>query len=327
MQAGAELDVAVLLATFNGGSYIEKQLTSLKENATPFTVHWIDDHSTDDTRHKVVEWTSRLGIPLREWHLPEHAGVPAAFFRLLDRVDADIYLFCDQDDIWQPGKIDSIVRNLRDDVTAPVLCFSDAILFSDAEPPGERRVLDLLEAKRSKALEASRIFMFSPAASHTFGFTRPLREMYLQHRDVAQGHARMHGAWIHTLALATGACRMLDNAPTTLYRQHPENATGALFRRGRGVRHWLATWRLQRFLRQRVSRHAQGFVLAAPTLPPSPQVDRMLKLAKLVARLDRRQSLVDVLRLTKYRAWWPSRRRAVWLAASCLCSSVEPEAK
>jgi hypothetical protein len=52
----------------------------------------------------------------------------------MDCADADIYLFCDQDDIWQAGKIDAVVDNLRADVASAVLCFSDPLMFYNDEP-------------------------------------------------------------------------------------------------------------------------------------------------------------------------------------------------
>src|SRR5207249_3722411 len=104
--------VALLLATYNGARFVEPQIRSLKENSVPFTLHWIDDHSTDDTRDAVRASALDSRIDFVEWHQPQHKGYPGAFFQLLECVDADIYLFCDQDDIWQPGKIDATVANL-----------------------------------------------------------------------------------------------------------------------------------------------------------------------------------------------------------------------
>src|ERR1700729_1913701 len=100
MTCSLDANVAILLATYNGAKFVETQILSLKENRTPFTIHWIDDHSTDDTRLIVRECARSAGIPVKEWHIELHLGVPGVFFELLERAEADIYLFCDQDDIW-----------------------------------------------------------------------------------------------------------------------------------------------------------------------------------------------------------------------------------
>ena len=97
-------DVAILMATFNGAKYVRQQIESLTENNIPFRLHWIDDLSTDGTREVVYQSAVRSRVTLVEWHQPHHLGYPGTFFQLLEDVDADIYLFCDQDDIWQRAR-------------------------------------------------------------------------------------------------------------------------------------------------------------------------------------------------------------------------------
>lgn len=323
MNIPRSVEVAVLLATYNGARFIEAQLKSLKENGCAFKLHWLDDQSTDDTREAVRATAAALGIEIREWHQPQRQGVPGAYFQLLECVDdADIYLFCDQDDIWQPGKIDATVANLLPDLSAPVLCFSDCLVFDDQRPGALQRVSDVLDMKGPAALQESRSFMSTPAAGHTMGFTHRLREIYLAHKDIARSHAFMHDWWMYIIAHASGVCRLLPDVPTTLYRQHGSNTTGAFLKRGIGQ--LAATWRLQQMLRRAVSRQAQGFVLAATSLPPGPKLERLVCLARLVSTVDRRQSPVALLRLALNQAMWPNRRRAAWLTAACLYSDAKP---
>jgi GT2 family glycosyltransferase len=71
-----DLKVAILLATFNGARFVEQQIKSLTQNVTPFTVHWLDDHSTDDTRQIVR--AAAQGMTLTEWHQGERRCLPGA---------------------------------------------------------------------------------------------------------------------------------------------------------------------------------------------------------------------------------------------------------
>ena len=321
MKAKHHARVAILLATHNGARFIEPQVKSLKENSTPFTLHWLDDHSTDNTRDAVRVSALSSGIDLAEWHQPERQGVPGAFFQLIECVDADIYLFCDQDDIWQPGKIDATVANLRPDLASPVLCFSDPLMFKDDEPGILHPLLDVIGVKAAAALEESRLFICAPFPGHTIGFTRPLRDIFLSHKDVARKYAFMHDWWMYLIAAASGTPRMLSNVPTTLYRRHGNNfSKDYLSTKTSGQMAW--TWRLQQAIRRAVSRQAEGFVLASTTLSPGPKLERILALARLVATLDRRQSPVTLVRLASRGAMWPNWRTAAWFAAACLCSDA-----
>jgi rhamnosyltransferase len=317
----ASKNVAILLATYNGSRFVTQQIRSLTENATPFTLHWLDDHSTDRTRDVVRDAASSSHLRLVEWHQPEHIGLPGVFFRLLESVEADIYLFCDQDDIWQPGKIDATVNNLLPDAMSPVLCFSEALAFWRDDPTVLRGVFDLVGADRNSMRQKSRTFTSNPAQGNTIGFTRPLREIFLSHKEVAHAHAASHDFWMYLIAEASGSSRMLSAAPTTLYRLHDTNAFGA-YLDWKGLAGLERRWRLQRALRLWFSRQASGFCIAAETLPPGRALDRLVALARVVATLGKRQSLWSLFQLLRLGAMPPGISPPLWFAAACMTSDA-----
>ena len=322
-QDTSKTQVAILLATYNGARFVAEQIRSLSQNAVPFTLHWVDDHSTDNTVELVRKVASEQNISLQEWHHSERLGVPGTFFHLLDCVNSDIYLFCDQDDLWQPGKIDATVQNLLPDLALPVLCFTDPIVFKSERPEERYRMLDILGTTAEVAIEDSRAFMTVVGYGHTEGFTRPLRDLYRKHHDVAKSHAFMHDMWVYDIAVATGGIRILKDAPTTLYRWHEHNSSGDYGGwRGHGKGYFSITWKQHQTLRRAVARHARGFIRAASTIPPSSKLDRLLAIAALVSALDRRQSPATLLKLVRHRTFWPTFRLSSRLAAACLCSDA-----
>jgi glycosyltransferase involved in cell wall biosynthesis len=325
VRAPQNAQVAVLLATCNGARFIEQQLESLMQNSIAFTLHWLDDHSTDNTRQLVRARARGLGLKLREWHQPKRQFLPGAFFQLLECAAADIYFFCDQDDIWQPGKIDAAVANLLPDLASPVLCFSDSLMFRDEDPAFLRPVSEVFHSRPPRALQESRVFMTAIAPGHTQGFTRPLRDLYLRHNAIARAYARNHDAWMYLIARAAGTARLLSDVPTVLYRQHEGNVTAGLLRRNGKQRldRGTLTWKQQQVLRRRVARHAQGFILAASTLDPSSKLERLVALAGRVATLDRKQSVGNLFSLARRGALWPNRRWAVGFAAACFWSNAD----
>jgi hypothetical protein len=135
----------------------------------------------------------------------------------------------------------------------------------------------------------------------------------------------MHSWWLYLIALASGTARMLTDVPTTLYRRHATNQTSAYYPRSRrGIDHITRMWRQQNPLRLGMSRQAEGFILASSTLPPGPKLEYLLGLARLVATLDQRQSVVSIVRLLRRGAMWPSWHRTLWLTACCLYSDASP---
>jgi glycosyltransferase involved in cell wall biosynthesis len=318
-----QADIAVLLATYNGERFVKEQIKSLKANDAHFTLHWLDDQSTDSTR-KIVRETSRSeGINLKEWHRQERQGVPGAFFQLLECVDADIYLFCDQDDVWQPGKIDAVVDELLPNITSPILCFSDPLLFRDHEPRAFYRLSHVCRINFRSALRESRLFMAGVAPGHSQGFTRALRDIFISHKSIAREYAYMHDEWMYNIAEASGMVRVCPSAPTTLYRWHSHNVSGGFNTwKGSGKGYIALTKSQHQQWRRLLSRSAKGFVLASSTLSPTARLDRLLKIARMVSAIDRRQSVYEIAYLAFVGAFWPNKRLAIGLAATCLFSDA-----
>jgi len=326
MKALHNVEVAVLLATFNGARFVEQQIRSLGENDCRFTLCWLDDQSTDETRVVVREAVRGSRVQLRECHQDERQGVPGAFFSLLECVEADIYLFCDQDDVWQPGKIDATVAALLPEYDRPALCCSDPLLFRNGTPDVLYRISEILRTDAGVAMRESRVFMTGFANGHTQGFTRPLRELYMKHRSIARRYAYMHDEWMHSIAVASGSARLLNSVPTTLYRWRKDTASSAFGTwGGRGVGRAVVTWQQRQRFRRLLARHAKGLLLAAPTLPRGPRLERLLSIAKLVAVLERRQSLFEVARLFARGVLWPNWHLAIGLATACFLSDVRPD--
>jgi rhamnosyltransferase len=319
------MDVAVLLATYNGARYIDQQIASLANNSTPFTLHWLDDHSTDASIESVRRSAKAHKVSLREWHQETRCGVPTSYFKLMEAVAADIYLFCDQDDIWQPGKIDATVATLALERTAPVLCFSDFLILNEHDltrPLTQSRIIGQRYLDRGP--EESRLFMPTSIVAHTQGFTRPLREAFVAHKQIAYDYAFMHDMWMYNVAMACGAVRKCRNVPTTLYRWHDGSFTGRTLRAPN--KHWLVRkWRLQQIWRRAIARQARGFILASTTFPAGQKLERLLRLAETLATIDRRQSFSTLVRLGLSGSLWAKLSDAALLSLACMFGDATAE--
>jgi glycosyltransferase involved in cell wall biosynthesis len=314
--------IAILLATCNGARFVSEQIRSLASNSTHFTVHWLDDHSSDGTREIVRTVAAKAEIDVVEWHQNRSLGVPTTFFQLLECVEADIYLFCDQDDIWEPGKIDATANGLTPYLGSPALFFSDPLLFRSGSPEHCFRALDVLGESAEAAMEDSRVFLSSVGFGHTQGFTRPLRDIFLKHRDIARRHAYMHDAWLNVIGAASGV-RILANAPTTRFRRHEHSASRSMVSwKGKGKGYWSLNWDQMQRARRGLALQARGFIAAAPTLPQGPRLDRILDIARIVAGIDERHSPSTIIRLMRRRITWNNRRLALRLVTACLCSDA-----
>src|ERR1700719_2334213 len=115
--------VCVLLSTYNGEAFLEAQLESLRaQTGVEVRLHARDDGSTDGTvallRRHAGTWPSLVGL-----QSAENLGPAKSFLELLRTApDADFYAFCDQDDVWLPGKLARAAEALAGDTGPALYC-------------------------------------------------------------------------------------------------------------------------------------------------------------------------------------------------------------
>ena len=99
--------LAILLGTYNGGRFLREQLDSLfAQTMKDFQLYIRDDGSTDDTMLIVKEYQQLHPNIVKVEDEGKNLGAKGNFERLLALTDADYYMFCDQDDVWLPDKIE-----------------------------------------------------------------------------------------------------------------------------------------------------------------------------------------------------------------------------
>ena len=99
--------VEVLLSTYNGEKYIEKQIESILSQSN-VNVHITirDDGSKDETTRIITEICERVPGKIN-LIIGDNLGYRKSFLSLLKQAEeADFYAFSDQDDIWMSEKLD-----------------------------------------------------------------------------------------------------------------------------------------------------------------------------------------------------------------------------
>ena len=108
------LTIDILLATYNGASYIVQQIHSLQ---TQTYTHWRllvhDDGSTDKTMALVAQMAaSDSRIIIIDDQVRLHSA-SENFLYLLQFSEADFTICCDQDDIWFESKLQILYDAIR----------------------------------------------------------------------------------------------------------------------------------------------------------------------------------------------------------------------
>lgn len=102
--------VNVLISTYNGEAYIAEQIDSiLAQTYSPVRIYVRDDGSKDQTLQVLKGYGDKIKV-LRG----KNVGYGRSFLALLKKAEEGSYwAFCDQDDVWEPHKLEKAVAKLR----------------------------------------------------------------------------------------------------------------------------------------------------------------------------------------------------------------------
>lgn len=214
--------VAVLLATFNGIPFLDAQLIScLNQSGVSCTFFVSDDFSSDGTWEALKQLDLDNVILLtRE---KRHGRASGNFFRLLRDVnfsDFDYVAFCDQDDVWEPGKLARAIGIIEH--TGVDIVSSSVIAFW---PDGRERLL-----RKDQRLRLWDHLFESAGPGCTYVMRSPVASAFAailkKEQNKAEGVA-LHDWLLYAWARHDGYKWFIDGCPMTRYRQHGNNEFGA----------------------------------------------------------------------------------------------------
>lgn len=219
--------VSVALCTHNGARFVEEQVRSiLNQTQPPDEVVLSDDASTDGTAELVESmWATLDAAPvLVVLRNSVPLGVSRNFQQAAERCTSDLIALSDQDDVWEPRRIELMSARLSDDPSLDLL-FTDATLVdSNGLPTGtlfgalEIDSRDLEEVRRGDA------FPVLLRRNLVTGATTIFR------RRLLLSAVPFPAVWVHDewLAIIAAATSKIDWMPDRLvmYRQHGSNEIG-----------------------------------------------------------------------------------------------------
>ena len=103
------------MATYNGAKYLREQIDSiLSQTNDQWHLYIHDDGSKDGTVEILNDYATRCPETVTVLDYPSQDGALQNFMSLLEKVEADYYMFSDQDDVWFPEKIEKQVQAIGD---------------------------------------------------------------------------------------------------------------------------------------------------------------------------------------------------------------------
>jgi glycosyltransferase involved in cell wall biosynthesis len=222
-------NVDILLATYNGARFVEQQIHSVLRQTHPGVRLLVrDDGSRDATAEIVQRFAARRPgqVSLVDGG-GQKLGPSASFSLLLRHASAGYVMFCDQDDVWRPTKVETTLLRMRElervhGTDCPILVHTDMTVVDEGLRTLNRSFwayqhLDPLQGASLKRLLVQNVVT---------GCASMINRALLQKAVPIPPGALMHDWWLALAAAAFGRVQCLRQS-TMLYRQHGDNQIGA----------------------------------------------------------------------------------------------------
>lgn len=220
--------VQILMAAYQGARFVRAQVESIiAQTWESWRLVVQDDCSTDGTweilQQLAAEHPDRITLRRNE----RNSGSAAAnFLSLLTASDGAYVACCDDDDVWEPTKLEvTMAEMLRIEAevgqSTPVLVHTDlAVVDEELRPLAP----SLMRRQRLQGRESRlpRLLVQNSVTGCTVVANRALVSLV----PATTADVAMHDWWLALLAAATGRIGFVDQ-PTVRYRQHGGNAVGA----------------------------------------------------------------------------------------------------
>ena len=214
--------ISIAMATYNGGRFVSEQLRSLAGQELPPTELVVtDDGSTDGTPDLIEAFGASAPFRIRVHRNSGRLGVLRNFEKALSLCTGDIVFLSDQDDVWLPDKIRTVVEAFEAHPEALVI-LNDKTITDEA-----------LVSTGTTMLTNIRGFG-SPDSCFVAGCCAAFRRQWLDFALPIPEGPPAHDSWLLGLAHRLGKVRIIER-PLQFYRRHSENVSQNSYSAGRRV--------------------------------------------------------------------------------------------
>lgn len=219
--------IDILLPVYNGEKFLSQQLESIICQTIP---NWRllirDDGSSDSSTDIVNEYASRNSdkISFTRDRLG-NIGTTGCINILLEQTDSSYIMFCDQDDIWEPNKIEVSMREMQNlekkFPNMPLLVCSDACCID-----GKNQLLcsSFFDSQKfvNTITDVHKMLALNIVQGSTVLMNKKAKEVIY---PIPNG--LYHDWWTAVNVVFYGKIHYIHQ-PLVRYRQHQSNVVGAL---------------------------------------------------------------------------------------------------
>jgi len=223
------MKISIAMGTYNGGSYLREQLASfLVQTTLPDELVVCDDGSSDETIKILKDFSQEAKFEVHIHQNRKNLGFSNNFSKVLALCRGDIIFLSDQDDVWFPEKIESVVQVFNANKKALVVINDAEITDAYLHPTGLTQGGQICSA----GLTTEQLIngCFSAVSAKILPLVLPI--------DCSE---TAYDSYIHQLARSMDACVYIKNI-LQYYRRHGSNVSNNFTSNTSRVSYWDLFW-------------------------------------------------------------------------------------
>ncbi len=287
------LRTSVALCTYNGATHLQAQLDSIAAQTQAVDEIILCDDGSRDATVAIATAAQARGLPLHIYRNARRLGFVGNFAQAIARCSGAIIFLCDQDDVWYPHKVATLMDHFETD-PATLLLFSDADLVNAHLEPLGWRLWQALPHPPTAQPSFNELMRHHWITGATCAFRRPLASLALPFPDTM-----VHDAWLGLVASAFGQVHAIPE-PLIAYRQHGHNQIGLAPRTSIGK-----IKKLIKLISTPHVEHPEPYRLLADRIPPG--TAHQTRLHNRIRHLENRLSqprLPGIWREVRHGGYW-----------------------
>lgn len=213
--------VSIVLATYNGEAFLEKQLESLfNQSYKNIEIIAVDDCSQDKTV-KILHEHAQKHANMKVFSNEHNLGFIKNFEKGCSLSSGELIALCDQDDYWDDRKIEKMAANIGDHS----IIYCDSLVCDENLQPTGTKISDLVNFRSWN--NCLQLAVFCRIYAHAMVFKRSFFNRAVPFLDVIPPDW-----WLPFLSTFYGGMKYFPE-PLISYRQHAGNVTGVIGGKGK----------------------------------------------------------------------------------------------
>jgi glycosyltransferase involved in cell wall biosynthesis len=226
--------ISIAICTYNGEKYLREQLDSFAaQTRLPDEIVICDDCSQDTTRQILKDFAAQSAFPVNLHFNEQNLGFVKNFEKVINLCEGEIIVLSDQDDVWEPNKLEVLERKFE---RAEIgLVYADATVVDENLNLLDKTMWEYVNftEEKQKDFTGGKAFDLLIKDGHFLGSSMAFRAKF---RDlilpIPLDIYYLHDNWITLMISSVAGCDIVRER-LIKYRQHEQQSSDGIMRRSK----------------------------------------------------------------------------------------------